>query len=184
MVRGFKSRSEKISARYRANLKISLEEALPVRELASMLDVIIWAPSDVHGLTPKHIKQLTNIGRDEWSAVTIEEGASKLIIINPTHSEARLANDIAHELAHLILNHEKSHLEISESGELWLKAYETDQEEEADWLAASLLLPRDGLLPVYKRLRDVSKVAKVFGVSKDLAQMRINRTGIKKQLSF
>ncbi len=182
MRRGFKAQCEQISRRYRTELGVTLSEALSYRSLAERIGVEVWVPEDVPGLSEDHVEQLIDHGASEWSALSITDFGKTVIVINSSHSGRRLANDVCHELAHIILGHTKARLEVSDDGFLWLKSYSSEQEEEADWLAASLLLPRDGLLMQYRNTQDLARLAATFNVSVDLIRMRINRTGIAKQL--
>lgn len=184
MQRGFKSQCEQISKRYRKELGLTLDEALPYRTFADHLKVRIWTPEQVPDLEQSFVDLLTNESASYWSAVTVQSDGKTRIIVNSSHSEKRLANDVTHELAHLILDHKKARLEISDDGLLWLKSYRKEQEEEADWLAAALLLPREGLMSVYRKTTDIVNLSNIFEVSTDLVNMRINRTGITKQLSY
>lgn len=181
MRRGFKSQCEQISKRYRKELGLGLEEALPYRTFAKHLDVRIWKPTDVPGLDDRFVHQLTEVDDSDWSAVTLQVDGNSLIIINSSHSEKRLANDVVHELSHIILDHRKARLEVSDDGHMWLKSYGKDQEEEADWLSAALLLPRDGLLNLYRQNQDLAELSDIYAVSVDLVRMRVNRTGVSKQ---
>jgi Zn-dependent peptidase ImmA (M78 family) len=74
-------------------------------------------------------------------------------------------------------------VDISEDGHLWLSTYGEEQEREADWLAATLLLPRDGLLHSFARYRDVESVAMQFRVSRELVRWRLNATGVSRQVN-
>jgi Zn-dependent peptidase ImmA (M78 family) len=74
-------------------------------------------------------------------------------------------------------------VDVSEDGHLWLTTYGRDQENEADWLAASLLLPRDGLLSYFSRRRSVEAIAAQFQVSVELARWRLNATGVLRQVN-
>lgn len=161
---------------------LSLSEALPYRDFAEHLEVELWTPADVPGLEDHHIHQLTVNDKADWSAVTLSAEERHLIIMNSSHSERRLANDVVHELSHILLDHQKARLEVSEEGHMWLKSYGKDQEDEADWLAGALLLPRDGLLSCYRKTPDISALATLFKVSNELVQMRVNRTGVKTQV--
>jgi hypothetical protein len=60
---------------------------------------------------------------DCWSAVTLCTGSRDLIIVNPVHSEGRLASDIMHELAHITLGHQPASVEVSKDGFLILSPY-------------------------------------------------------------
>lgn len=182
MQRGFKSQCEQISRRYRKALGLALDDAMPYGLLAEHLRVRLWNPHDIPGLEEKYVHQLTVVDKHDWSAVTVNVSGKSVVIMNSSHSERRLANDVVHELAHIILDHRKARLDVSDDGHMWLRTYSNDQEEEADWLAGALLLPRDGLLKVYRECRDDQIVADNFLVSVDLARMRINRTGIRRQV--
>ena len=182
MKRGFKSRCEQISKRYRKTLNLAPEDALPYQLLADHLEALIWTPYDVPGLDAAYIKQLTEVDQSGWSAVTVSFADRYVVVVNSSHSDRRLANDVVHELAHIILKHAPSRVDISDDGHLWLSTYGKEEEDEANWLAAALLLPRDGLFTTYKKLRSEEAVADKFGVSEQLVRLRLNVTGIHAQL--
>lgn len=182
MQRGFKSRCEQTAKRYRKKLGVSLEEALPYRQLAQDLGVILWTPADVPGLDDDCVRQLLLGDPGSWSAVTIELDEKHVVVINSAQNQRRIPNNIVHELAHIILGHAAARVDISEDGHLWLTTYGREQEREADWLAASLLLPRDGLLTQFSRYRDIEATAAHFQVSVELARWRLNATGVRRQL--
>ena len=70
---------------------------------------------------------------------------------------------------------------ISDEGILFRDRYDTEQEEEADWLAGALLLPRSGLLSVYRRTSSSEAIGHIFGVSTKLVDWRLRMTGILMQ---
>ena len=70
-----------------------------------------------------------------------------------------------HELAHIILTHEPSQIVLSANGHMYMDSYGKAQELEADWLGASLLVPRDGLLAILRRGGSVASAANHFAVS-------------------
>jgi hypothetical protein len=181
--RGFKSRCEQISKRYRKKLGISLEDALPYQRLAEELGVLLWAPGDVPGLDAESIHQLTVVDSRSWSAVAVKVGVKYAVIFNSAHSERRNSNNVVHELAHIILDHNATRVDVSEDGHLWLSTYGREQEDEANWLSGSLLLPREGLLAAYRRYRNLEAVASQFQVSRDLVRWRCNTTGVSRQIS-
>jgi hypothetical protein len=181
--RGFKSRCEQTARRYRRKLGVSLEDALPYRRLADDLGVVLWTPSDVPGLDGETARQLSVTDPGSWSAVTIELDARHVIVVNTAQDERRIPNNVVHELAHIILGHAAARVDVSEDGHLWLTTYGRDQENEADWLAASLLLPRDGLLSCFSRRRNVEAIAARFQVSVELARWRLNATGVLRQVN-
>jgi Zn-dependent peptidase ImmA (M78 family) len=115
--------------------------------------------------------------------VTVELDSRHVVVVNAAQDERRIPNNVVHELAHIILGHAAARVDISEDGHLWLSTYGRDQEDEADWLAASLLLPRDGLLSSFARCRDLEATAARFEVSVQLVRWRLNATGVLRQVN-
>lgn len=182
MRRGFKSGCELTARRYRRRLGITMHEALPWRELACELDVLLWTTEEVPGLDGATLRQLTGDCAAEWSAVTVLVDDRCAVVVNDAQNARRLPNSVAHELAHIILGHSAARVDVSEDGHLWLTTYGAEQEREADWLAATLLVPRDGLLQAFARYRDVEAIAARFRVSRELVRWRLNATGIVRQV--
>lgn len=87
-----------------------------------------------------------------------------------------------HELAHILLGHDPARVDVAEDGSLVLFTYDTDQEDEAKWLAACLLLPRAALLVIRKQGGDLKSAAKDYGVSQVMLQYRLNVTGVGHQM--
>ncbi|HLT92349.1 MAG TPA: ImmA/IrrE family metallo-endopeptidase [Woeseiaceae bacterium] len=183
MQRGFKARCEQIARRYRKSLGVPLDAPLPVRRLARELEVTVWTPADVPGLDADTVRQLTATDADSWSAVTVDLDGRRVVVVNSAQNSRRIPNNVVHELAHVILGHAASRVDISEDGHLWLSSYGREQEDEADWLAAALLLPREGLLRRFARSRDVARIADEFRVSVELVRWRLNATGVSKQVA-
>ena len=87
-----------------------------------------------------------------------------------------------HELAHIELRHVPARVQVSETGMLLLSEYSEDQEQEADWHAAALLLPRDGLMHMRSRQKTSDQIAAHYGVSKQLTEWRLRMTGVDVQI--
>lgn len=183
MRRGYKSWCESISTKYRATLGLALHEALEPTALANHLGVLVWHPEDVPGLSSSSLQQLTVIDGDSWSAVTLSIEGTNLMIVNSAHAPNRQRSSLAHELAHVILKHKPGRVDISEAGHLLLNSFDKEQEDEADWLAGALLVPREGLLHAYRQSTDTTMLCNQFGVSNDLLQWRLRMTGVKVQAS-
>jgi hypothetical protein len=181
--RGFKSRCEQTAKRYRRKLGVSQEEALPYRQLADDLGVTLWAPGDIPGLDNDTVRQLSVTDAGSWSAVTVQLDSRHVVVVNTAQDARRIPNNVVHELAHIILGHAAARVDISEDGHLWLTTYGRDQENEADWLAASLLIPRDGLLSCFSRRPGIEAIAAQFQVSVELVRWRLNATGVARQVN-
>lgn len=182
MRRGFKSWAEKEAARCRGILGLQKHDPLELGQLANELSIVRLAPSDL-GLKPHHLEQLLQKDSNSWSGVTIGFGKSDLIIItNPTHSPARQASDLAHEVAHVLCEHISNKEECILQTGFPLRSYNEEQEEEAAWLGGCLLLPRVALLHTLTKNYSEEQIRAAYCVSADLLKYRINVTGVKRQI--
>jgi Zn-dependent peptidase ImmA (M78 family) len=172
--RGFKSWCERVAITQRGDLNLRPSESLDARRLARHLGVIVWTAHQVPGLDSKYLRILVNKDADSWSAVTLCSGVNDLIIVNPAHSEARVASDIMHELSHIIIGHEAARVDVSEDGLMILSSYDRQQEEEAKWLSGCLLLPREALLLIRRRRTSLEGAAAEYGVSVAMLNYRLN----------
>ena len=178
MRRGLKAWCERVSEEYRNELGIPLSASLEPVVLAKHLSLLVWEPKDIPGLPDWVLNHLTVVDSDSWSAVTLNVGNESVIIVNSSHAPTRRRSSIAHEIAHLLLKHDPARIDVSPNGYLLLNSYEGEQETEANWLAGSLLVPRQGLMSAYRSSQDSQVLANRFGVSKDLIQWRVRMTGI------
>lgn len=184
--RGFKTWCEKFATDKRRELGFAPSAPLDARALAENLGVKVWTPAEVPGLTPEAMDVLLrNDGMTPscWSAVTVVVGAKVLVILNSSHSPARQASDLTHELAHRIRGHQAQELDVSETGLMMLKSYEKAQEDEADWLSGCLLLPREALTLIKRGGRDEHDAAAAYGVSIKMLRYRMAMTGVQRQFS-
>ncbi len=182
MRRGFKAWSERTSHEYRSALGVRPPDRLDPRRMAKLLGVLVTTPEAIVGLSREAVSQLTRVDRQSWSAVTIAHLGKRLVVLNSGQSSARRTSSLAHELAHIILNHTTDDAVLSDEGFLFRRSYEAAQEEEADWLAGCLLVPRDGLLVAGRRSADHRYLATRFGVSMDMIAWRLRMTGVSRQL--
>lgn len=133
-------------------------------------------------LNTEVICQLTEADASSWSALTLQEGGAFGIVINPAHAKVRQRNDLTHELAHILLGHVPARVDVAPSKLLLLSDYSDDQEQEADWQAGALLVPRDGLVRLRSRQQSVAEIAEHFGVSTALCEWRLRTTGVDVQM--
>lgn len=184
--RGFKAWCERYAVDKRSELGLKASDPLDAFELAKNLGIRVWTPHDVPGLDEKNIVTLLrNDGKTQscWSAVTLVVGQRIVVILNSSHSPARQASDLTHELAHRIRGHTAQDVEISAEGLMLLKSYDKMQEEEADWLAGCLLLPREALISIKKRRMELTSAASFFGVSQRMLNYRLAMTGVNRQFA-
>ncbi len=182
MRRGFKSQSEKIALDARKSCNQTAFDRFNPKKYLESLGFAIWFPENIPGLLPEHILQLTVKDPDSWSGVTIREGNAAAIILNPTHPSTRQANTLMHEWAHIELRHKPNRVDRSKGGLLLLSDYPPEFEDEADWLAGAVLLPRDGLVQFKGRGMSNREIADHYGVSTELTNWRVRMTGVERQI--
>lgn len=184
--RGYKTWCEKYSTAIRIELGLAADAPLDARALAKHLGIRVWSPRDVPGLSEETLSVLLrNDGKTQscWSAVTLVVESKVLVILNTSHSVARQASDLTHELAHRIKNHEAQEVDVTEGGLLLLKSYDKKQEDEADWLSGCLLLPREALTSIKRRALTESDAAAEYGVSTRMLNYRMSMTGVVRQFA-
>jgi hypothetical protein len=182
--RGFKTWAENTSGSVRGRLGLTSTDPLPPAVLANDLGVQIWTPSDVPALPQESLEYLVSPEGNEWSAVSVYVGPVGVIVVNPTHSTARQASDLMHELSHLIRGHQPSQIHhLLDGSQVSLRTFNPLQEAEADWLAGCLLLPRDALKYCMARKLSASQACGLYGVSTDLYRYRVNITGVNRQFA-
>jgi Zn-dependent peptidase ImmA (M78 family) len=179
--RGFKAWCENVSAQYRRDLDLHPHDPLDPVALAAHLGVQLWHPDVVPGVEEKHLRVLLRDDPDSWSAITICVGTKSVVIVNSSHSRARQASDIMHELAHIILAHKPARMDVTEDGIMILSTFATLQEQEAAWLSGCLLLPRAALVAIVQSRLDGAAAAVRYGVSADMLQYRRSVTAVDRQ---
>jgi len=151
--------------------------------LADHLGILVWSPSEIPGMTNPVLKHLTVTDPESWDAVTIQTEDGTLVILNGVPEIGRQNNSLAHELSHIVLEHEPAQVFHTADGHMVMNEYNATHEEEANCLAGALLVPRDALLQAIAQGKSDRAMANHFGVSLSLLRMRRNKTGIDKQLS-
>ena len=88
-----------------------------------------------------------------------------------------------HELSHIVLGHELAEACILDDGSLVPGNFSQDQEDEADWLAGTLLLPRPALVSIRQRQLSDIDACRQYIVSKDMLNWRMRMTGVDYQMA-
>lgn len=181
MRRGFKAEAERSAVAARRALGVGFHAPLDPWAYAAHLKVVVLELARL-GLAAQVVRQLTVLDDDGWSAMSIQVNGAFAIVVNPAHAITRQRGDLMHELAHIELHHAPVRVEVSESGLLLLSDFSEEQEQEADWLGAALLLPRDGLVRMRAGRKSVAEIASYYGVSEALCEWRLRMTGVDVQM--
>lgn len=143
--------------------------------------MVVWHEQDIQGLSEKDFEQLTQKDPDSWSAFTMRFRDRYLVVYNSTQPPPRQNSVVMHELSHIMLGHELTSAAVTEEGHFVPMTYNQDQEDEADWLAGTLLLPRPALVKI-KFGNMVDEVATdQFKVSYQMLKWRRRMTGVDYQ---
>lgn len=175
--RGFKAHAEREAARLRGELGLRAIDPLLVGQLASHLGVtLVSADQLVDRVRLEEIERMQSFA---FSAATFELRGRRFVVTNPVRTPDRLASDVAHELAHLLLRHELS--EVREIDGVLFRTCKPDEEEQATAFGGTLLLPRPLLMQAALRGEGPEEISASRGVTVEMVRFRYNTTGVARQ---
>ena len=179
--RGFKSWCERSALATRTELSIESHAPLGARKLAEHLGISLLTPKEILGLPSDIVEQLTRKDPHGWSAVSFAVETDVTVIYNDRNSPGRQSSDIMHELSHIILDHDPSQVILSVDGQIGMRSFDAKQEDEANWLGWTLLLPRLALMHCIHLGRNSAQIAVDYNVSEQLVKYRTGVTGANRQ---
>ena len=180
--RGFKAWAERTAAAVRREHGLSPTEPLDPLHLAARLGVRIVNPRDYPELPSDIRSQLLERDPTGWSAATLFVSDTAIVVYNPEHSRGRQRSDLIHELAHIMLEHDPATVVFSEDGRMATRTFNQKQEDEANWLGWTLLLPRNALVAARQKRMAKAQIARTYGVSEKLVGYRLQVTGVDIQM--
>ena len=156
----------------------ALYARLDPRELAARVGLRLV---DIHQLMalPTEVRaQLLQIDSESWSgSVTpVLPDGSRLVILNPTHSETRRAATLMEEICHVLLGHKADRLGITEEHQT--RDYNSRKESEANGVGAAALLPFHVLVRCQRSGVGERQIAAHYGVSQALVKYRLKIVGL------
>ena len=177
--RGFKAEAERLSIEVRREISLDARSPLDCVALCKTLGVPVVSVPDLvdSGASLNSVRVLLS-PTAKFSALTVAAGTKRLIAYNPKHPAGRRANSLAHEISHILLEHPL----LPALGEGGCRLWNSVLEQEADWQAGALLVPRDGALEWMHSNGSIEEGAEHYRVSRALFQWRVNQTGIVRQL--
>ncbi|AFM20597.1 putative Zn peptidase (plasmid) [Mycolicibacterium chubuense NBB4] len=122
-------------------------------------------------------EHFTEAGADRFSASLIPDGTGRVIVENDAHRRPRRRSTVAHEMGHVLLEHEGNVL-LSLGNEC-RSAASPILELEASELAGELLVPTESAHRAALRNWTDDQVAETFEVSLTLATWRMNASGAR-----
>jgi Zn-dependent peptidase ImmA (M78 family) len=176
--RGFKAEAERLAQRVRSEMGLGMGDAMDGIMLARHAGAEVRCADELTAVTK--LEALEEIQPGAFSACTFTFADHHVVVYSPLASPGRRHSDIAHEAAHLLLGHEVK--EIQQVGGLSFFTCDPDEEQEANWLAGCLLLPRQLLYGAARRGLDTADIAASYGVSEPMAAFRLRTTGVLRQV--
>ena len=177
LARGFKADAERRAEQLRAAVGAPKDGPLDLDALAAHVGATIVSADELVPI--ERLQEIENLQAFAFSACTFEVADRLFVVYNPLRKVDRRASDIAHELAHLILEHELSEIQYLDG--IAFRTCRADQEEEATTLGGAILLPRSILLTAAKAGDTHRDVARAHGVTEQMARYRWNTTGVDRQ---
>lgn len=179
MRRGFKAEAERLAQDVRTKMGKKAADPLDIIDLAVHLGAQVRRADELTALAK--LETLEELQPGAFSACTFTLGNQHVIVYNPLASPGRTQSDIAHETAHILLRHVVK--EVRKIGGMTFFICDPDEEQEANWLAGCILLPRPLLLTAARRGMNPTAIAETYRVSEQMAAFRLRTTGVERQLS-
>jgi len=174
MRRGFKTEAERLAAQVRTEMGLGPYKPLDINALVRHVGAQLRAADELTSLT--RLKELEALQPGAFSACTFDLGTRKVIVCNPLATDERRRSDVSHEASHLLLDHKVR--EVEQLGGLSFFTCDPDEEQEANWLAGCLLLPRPLLLREAYTGTSAETIAANYKVSQHMARFRLNTSGV------
>jgi Zn-dependent peptidase ImmA (M78 family) len=162
----------------RREMGLRSTDPLDVEALAERLTVKVVTADRL--IARDRLEDLERLQAFAFSAATFEVRGKSFIVTNPLRSSGRRASDVAHELSHLLLEHELT--EIRELDGVPFRTCRPDEEEQATAFGGTLMLPRPLLVSAASRGLGPDEIADQYGVTVEMARFRFNTTGVAKQI--
>jgi Zn-dependent peptidase ImmA (M78 family) len=180
--KGFPGEAESIAEEIRKELGIGNINRLDPTRLADHLDIPVWSLTLLQELSGhvlamrKAIAVLHGPEESSLSAITVFRGTERVIVFNEQHGAVRQASDICHELAHGLLLHPPTPA-FSDHG---CRSWNTEIEDEANYLGGALLIPGKGARWMAKCGLSSGDSAARFGCSLEMVAWRLNASGARR----
>lgn len=183
---GFKANAERISLSYRKEMDLNAYDPLCGFELAKHLNIEVYKPEQIFPPNT-NLEILIGVENNDngWSALTMNTGnGNKIIIHNNLQAPVRQQSNLMHELSHVICEHKRPNTHDNINLPFFMRDFDPQQEEEANYLGSSLQIPRDALVWAIKRGMSKEEIGNYYQASLSMVTFRINSTGVMRQLSY
>lgn len=163
-------------------LKVNPYQRICPYDLADLYGVAVYTLQDLaeSGCPPEAIEFFTSVRPESWSAALVPNGTGQFIVENDAHTPRRRRSNIAHEMAHLLLEHEFDRILFTNGKRGCANPASKEMEGQAAELSGELLVPGAAARRAAAYGRSDDQVADHFDVSTELARWRMNVTGARR----
>jgi Zn-dependent peptidase ImmA (M78 family) len=169
--------AERVADDLRVAIGAPYDRPLDLIHLAGHLGAGVVSADELVSI--ERLQEIERIQAFAFSACTFDIEGRVIVVYNPLRKPDRRASDIAHELAHLVLEHELSEVQYLDG--VPFRTCRPDEEEEATAQAGTILLPRKILLAAARNGETHEQVAQRHSVTSEMARYRWNITGVGRQ---
>lgn len=175
MRHGFKAMAKRLALEVRGEIDLTADVPLDPWALAAEygVEVISLSTLEVSGEAIEHFQV---VKAEVFSGALIPCGTGARILENDCHGLVRRRSTLAHELAHLILEHPFSPTLVNERG---CRSFDANLEAEASELAGELLIPAEAAGRLARRNASNLEAAEQFAVSEAVGRWRMDASGAR-----
>lgn len=173
--RGFKAFAKKLADEERRDLGIGPFDPLDPYGHAERWGIEVYDLCSVT-ISVEALHHFTVVDIGKFSAMLIPTGTGHVIIENHGHDPLRRRSTIAHEMAHVLLEHDFDILLGSDNS---CRSSASPVEAEAAELSGELLIPSEAALRAARLGWTDQETADHFNVSLRMAAWRMNSTGAR-----
>lgn len=138
----------------------------------------IIPPIDLEKVVKKSDIEVRVVNFENPDIEGIYNRSEKVIYVKDSTAYPRVAFTIAHELGHYYLHQDKPAEVFYRNDALFLNPDHKEQEQEANWFAASLLMPKEIFIDFWQIINDIDQIASRFSVSNSAAYWRLKNLGL------
>ena len=168
---------ERIALKVREFAGTPLDQPLNPWKLAPYVKIRVMDLKQIEGLSEESRRTLIGDNGKGWSGGAsrpLPDG-SRLVFLNPNHTRERQAATLMEEICHVILGHSPTKLMMAEETQaaVHFRNFDKNQEEVAFAVGAAALIPYFPLKHAVMAGLTSERIARRFGVSRDLVEYRI-----------
>jgi hypothetical protein len=172
--RGFKTEVNDLVDDVRRDFGVRPLDPLDPLALAAHLEIpVVGITSCDANLVERFLRSTLS---SRFHAATVPLGTGSVIVHNDTASPARQRSNVAHELGHVLLEHNFAPVNTDEG-----PMRDSAVEREAAWFGFALLVTAQAALTIVRTGLDVADAATLLGVSEDAVRYRLDVSGARRR---